>query len=88
MVCMVWKALKTHRSIHTISQKEEGANGFVEVGNGVTGSGGLKLATDEAQAKLEQEILDATTQVCSLRLKNASPSDFLNASKHSLSRSS
>ena len=50
-------------------------NGIVDVGNGVTGSGGLKLATDEAQAKLEQEILDATTQVDPLLILQG-PLDF------------
>ena len=34
-------------------EEEGGPNGFVDIGNGV-GGGGLKLATDEAQAKLEQ----------------------------------
>ena len=65
-IIRIYSALHELRNLFSYpkSQKEEGANGFVDVGNGVTGSGGLKLATDEAQAKLEQEILDATTQVC------------------------
>ena len=33
-------------------EEEGGPNGFVDLGNGV--GGGLMLATDEAQAKLEQ----------------------------------